>query len=153
MSKEKTLETQTAHGTVEYEVVECDSCESEVSKNEAKPFFIGSVKSISQWGYRNKLEVEFDMDDVVRGWACPYCYDDEPIDYPRSVPDVSIPRRLNPLPFIVALIVQPPNAVVKEFDQQVGLDEVAMEMLTMMGTLLWGCALLFAFLHVVALLI
>jgi hypothetical protein len=56
----------TAHGTVEYETVECSSCGVEIRKDDASAFAVGDEFG-SQ--YRSKIVVE----NYVTGWVCEQC--------------------------------------------------------------------------------
>lgn len=75
---------QTAHGEVEYETVTCDSCESEVMKSEAFRFVTfaqDEIRKEMSWHDHHEWEV---YDGGYRaGWACPYCHDAGPADFPR----------------------------------------------------------------------
>lgn len=67
----------TAHGSVEYETVTCDSCGNEVVKDDAYRFAIGGYE-------RNFIGThEFDADAATVGWACEFCRDD-PAGYPTQ---------------------------------------------------------------------
>lgn len=66
----------TAHGEVEYEVVECYSCGARVAKEDAERFAIGGFDGETFNSYK------FDSDRSTLGWACGYCVED-PISFPR----------------------------------------------------------------------
>jgi len=78
MSKSKTKTATTAHGTVEYETVECDSCGNEVAKSDAYRFLL----------FKQGRDPSFVKDDdkQAAGWACPYCFDTAPIEPPSTTP-------------------------------------------------------------------
>lgn len=76
----------TPHGDVGYETVTCTSCDNEVAKEDAKRFVIGDVKE------RFLGEIRFDRSQVDSGWACPFCAEDGPAEFPsrgRVVPRVN----------------------------------------------------------------
>jgi hypothetical protein len=66
----------TPHGEVEYETVECASCGNDVAKTDAYRFLM----------YRQGSDPSFvsNADEQAAGWACPYCYDAGPADFPRA---------------------------------------------------------------------
>lgn len=68
-SKTKTETVETRHGTVQYEIVECDSCGMEVREEDTVPFSIGDTEGV----------------------ACEDCERDGPISFPRRVLDASQP--------------------------------------------------------------
>jgi hypothetical protein len=74
MSERK--QAYTAHGEVEYETVECDSCGEDVVKEEAMRF--GIAQSVRE-NYRADEEKLTGVEKV--GWVCPWCQED-PIKYP-----------------------------------------------------------------------
>ena len=78
----KTVEVDTIHGTTTYETVECSSCGTEVSKPEAKQFVMGTLQDKTTYRALGKVKYGIATDDVCEGWACPYCYDSGPIDFP-----------------------------------------------------------------------
>ena len=75
--------TPTAYGEVEYETVECASCENVVSKEEASPFVInrgGKMEVGDFWPLGVK---EYWMHgSCTEGWACSYCADEGPLQFP-----------------------------------------------------------------------
>lgn len=79
MSETKTRTSTTALGEVQYETVECNSCEQEVMKKEASRFYAGTVRKEKAWRHRGVKEVEFDNRSYHSGWLCPYCLDDDDI--------------------------------------------------------------------------
>jgi len=74
----------TVHGDVEYETVTCASCEREVAKDNAKRFYIGNEIQYKDWSTLERIEVEFDRSTVRRGWACEYCAENGPVQYPQK---------------------------------------------------------------------
>lgn len=62
MTKTKTVEEQTIHGSIEYSVVECDSCGQDVMEDEANEFVIGDRE----------------------GYACDVCKDEGPVGFPEK---------------------------------------------------------------------
>jgi len=99
----KTVEVDTIHGTTTYEAVECSSCGTEVSKPEAKRFIMGTLEEKTTYRALRVVNYEISTDDVCEGWACPYCYDSGPIDFP----DPSWSDRINPqllIPFIFGVL-------------------------------------------------
>jgi len=71
----------TPHGEVEYETVVCDSCGSETRKDDAYRFLlISELKRESSRLDHDEFEVY--TSDYTDGWACPYCADADPVDYP-----------------------------------------------------------------------
>ena len=67
----------TTHGEVTYELVECSSCGNDVPKENAQRFVIG------EYSKKFGRKIQFDMDNVITGWACEYCHD-HPTSFPRS---------------------------------------------------------------------
>jgi len=83
MSKSKTKTATTTHGTVEYETVECDSCENEVAKADAERFIIvHEMRGTRDWGDHTK----YNVNDGTTGWICPYCSDNGPMSTPDRSP-------------------------------------------------------------------
>lgn len=85
----------TAHGEIEYETVECDSCGTELLKDEAFGFIVfdqDKLKKSRSWNHFHEWNV-YDG-GYKTGWACPYCYDAAPVDFPRIR---SASERLNAL--------------------------------------------------------
>lgn len=84
MSEPETRTAQTVHGPVEYEVVQCDSCEQWCRKEDAERFYIADVdadveeKGIPLAVFRNVF---------THGWACPICREGGPIGFPGSGED------------------------------------------------------------------
>lgn len=77
----RTEEAQTIHGSIEYEVVECDSCGQTTRKENAKRFIIGDIEKTtgilySSGGYRVTGK-------TADGWACETCYNEGPIRFPQ----------------------------------------------------------------------
>lgn len=71
MSPTKTA--QTVHGEVQYETVECSSCGEEVAKDEAFEF---EMRKDVDGIYRSKVN--------RKGWACEYCANEGPINFPSG---------------------------------------------------------------------
>jgi len=82
--EEQTLEAITEHGSVEYEVVECDSCGMDTTKESAQRFYIGEVKETEDWHYLNHIDVKFTKDTVRKGWACQHCHDGDVAGLPSE---------------------------------------------------------------------
>lgn len=84
MTKTGTKTVETAYGTAEFDMVECDSCGQEVPAEDAVDFTIGDRE----------------------GDACQLCADDGPIDFPEKVYD-SLPLEVVPMgiAFWPALVV------------------------------------------------
>jgi len=74
------IEEQTAYGTVEYEVVECDSCGNTVSKEGAKRFVIGDYAGKQSWIHCGD---ELEFNNYRMGWCCEFC-ESEPAGFPRK---------------------------------------------------------------------
>jgi len=70
MTKTKTIQHE--YGEKEIEVVECDSCGQEVAKNKAYAFLMTKGGS---WIVGDNIDVD--------GWACEYCVENDPIDFPN----------------------------------------------------------------------
>ena len=73
----------TVHGEFEYETVECSSCGNEVAKDDAQRFVIGDVVEREDWRAIGKIEYNFAPASMQTGWACEYCQNDGPIDFPE----------------------------------------------------------------------
>lgn len=74
----------TAHGEVEYETVECDSCNNEVAQEKARDFVIGDIKASKSWTHRSHARFEIYDEGRYRGTLCPYCSDMNHIDVDMS---------------------------------------------------------------------
>jgi hypothetical protein len=72
----------TAHGDVTYETVECDSCETEVMKTEARRFVVGNLKKTKHRSYRSEKQLHFEDSDYTVGWVCPYCFEEDIVGFP-----------------------------------------------------------------------
>jgi hypothetical protein len=70
-AKTKTREAITEHGSVEYEVTDCASCEIEVRLEDAEPIFAGEIRSETEW--HDHYEVEFEEGTVEKGYLCEHC--------------------------------------------------------------------------------
>jgi len=71
----------TAHGEVEYEIVECDSCGDSVRKTNAQRYYIGDVRRTRlKFGHR---QVRFDKKTPAKGWACEYCRENGVVGFPH----------------------------------------------------------------------
>lgn len=95
MTDTKTI-TETRVVEQEIEVVECASCECEIPKDDALPFTIGGNS----------------------GWACEYCAEDGPADFPK--PEERWTRE--PLKDLVLLCLLMPVALGSAFDTWDHLD-------------------------------
>ena len=79
---EQTHTIATEFGPVEFSTVTCSSCEAEVPKDEAVPFFMGPVQRSHSTNY--KYDVTFESrEETAVGWACPYCREEGPAQYPQ----------------------------------------------------------------------
>jgi hypothetical protein len=66
----------TAYGEVEYETVQCESCENEVAKEDALALAVGDIYKKRVWSHSNERKYYFNDDsDFYEGWLCPYCGD------------------------------------------------------------------------------
>jgi len=99
-------EVTTTHGTVEYETVACDSCDAEVAKADAHRFVLMEEVKTERSRYGCQRWEAPDR-KFSTGWACPYCADEGPADFPGgrslSLPSVArpvgmIPRALETVP-------------------------------------------------------
>lgn len=79
----KTRTATTAHGDVDYETVDCTSCENEVAKTDAQRFITGDVVEYHHWSHKNTKQYELDSQTVSTGWVCEYCRED-PAQYPSK---------------------------------------------------------------------
>ena len=75
MSKTETI--QTAYGETSIEVVECDSCGTEIDKDSAREFLTGD--SVTDFGGKVKV-----YGSTQHGYICDYCDDAGPMSYPGS---------------------------------------------------------------------
>lgn len=76
---------ETAHGEVTYETVECASCGAEVSADDAARFAVGPEQDRHERAHDNTVRLEFDRAELAEGWACSYCREEGPADYPTAV--------------------------------------------------------------------
>lgn len=73
-TNERVEKASTVHGEVEYEVVECCSCNNDVAKADAKRVVVGEpIKERERFGGKHKYE--FGSYSHAAGWACPFCVD------------------------------------------------------------------------------
>ena len=75
----------TVHGEVDYDTVECSSCGNEVLEDESYGFILydsAKVKKTRSWHDHNEWEVY--NGGYKEGHICPFCYDEGPVDYPRT---------------------------------------------------------------------
>lgn len=77
MTQTKTVQEETIHGSIEYEVVECASCESEIAKEDAYEFKM--VDDDRGGIFHSHVE--------RKGYACEYCAHEGPISYPAITLD------------------------------------------------------------------
>lgn len=87
MTKTKTVQEETIHGSIEYEVIECDSCGQDVVEEQAKPFFILTGDSVTAWVDGEPItEKEEDEKFVIEacGAACPHCTETGPVGFPEE---------------------------------------------------------------------
>ena len=82
MSTTKQRQAETAFGSVDYETVECSSCDTEVSKESAHRFVTGELQEHKSWSTLGHEDYEFKSGTVRTGWACEYCRDEGPIAFP-----------------------------------------------------------------------
>ena len=82
MSKsEQKHRVPTAHGEVEYETVECDSCGEQVAREAATSIVVGDVKEKAPLNGLDYSRYKF-HGTPAEGWVCEYCQDD-PAGFPR----------------------------------------------------------------------
>jgi len=74
-----TKTAETVHGSVEYEAVECMSCENEIAKESAQKAAIGTWHGKHSWSHETHDELYFS--DYATGYVCEYCAD-EPVGWP-----------------------------------------------------------------------
>lgn len=138
----ETIEAETVHGSVQYEVTECDSCNREVSLNDAKTFVIGDLNDSASSRYHGS-EYEFERGSVTEGHVCPACTDD-----PAGFPGSKYLKKLSPSALIsslmVAIVVTPPMAVANEFCDQINADSHDESFVKTMTAVVWVFGLLFA---------
>lgn len=79
---EQTHTIATEFGAVEFSTVTCSSCEAEVPKDEAVPFFLGPVRRSLKTSYEYDVTFE-SREETAVGWACPYCREEGPAQYPQ----------------------------------------------------------------------
>ena len=81
MRSEKQKAT-TVHGDVEYDVVECSSCGTELMKKDAYRFVVG--RQVSRWDVDTdvNLKYEFRKAECGEGYVCEFCRND-PADFPN----------------------------------------------------------------------
>ena len=88
MSKTETV--QTAYGEASIEVVECDSCGNEVSKDDARVFVTGDRM--------NERSREVKVRGHTRtGYICDYCDDSGPMSFPGQSKARQLERATRPL--------------------------------------------------------
>lgn len=68
---------------MEYETVECDSCGSEVQKEDARRFLMGKISSSREEFGKKQVRFE-ETPKVVTGWSCPYCVEAGPAGFPKD---------------------------------------------------------------------
>jgi hypothetical protein len=77
----------TAHGEVEYEVVECSSCGQKIREEDAVRFVVGELND--KKSYTHGERYNFNPQTVNEGWACDICRED-PAGFPTTDRSVSI---------------------------------------------------------------
>lgn len=81
----ETKTAQTVYGDVEYETVECDSCNNEVMKEEAFRFLLFGEETLRQKIDKyDRTEYKFENDTLIEGWACEHCHENGPISFPED---------------------------------------------------------------------
>ena len=82
MSKTQKQKAETVHGEVEYDVVECSSCGSEIMEKDAHRFVVAKDPTRTDWSERGYIEYRFhDHKDYAEGYACEFCREG-PAAYP-----------------------------------------------------------------------
>jgi hypothetical protein len=80
----------TVHGDIEYEVVECGSCNQKVAKEDAQRFVVGNLESRQTLQHIDKDKFEFDARTVTTGWACEFCHENEVAGFPEKTPSKGV---------------------------------------------------------------
>lgn len=81
----ETKTAQTVYGDVEYETVECDSCNNEVMKEEAFRFLLFGEETLRHKVDKyDRLIYTFEEDSLTKGWACKHCHENGPISFPED---------------------------------------------------------------------
>lgn len=95
----------TVYGEVDYETVECSSCETEVLKEEAQRFVVGDVRRHKSLDNRGIETYAFKKGTVRDGWACEFCVDD-PAGFPGAdiLPELSKQEWMEMFALVWALI-------------------------------------------------
>jgi len=80
MTNRETLAT--AHGKVEYETVECESCSELMVKEDATRVYVGDYHGKDSWSHQPYDEIK--LSNYHWGYLCQYCREDPagfPYDY------------------------------------------------------------------------
>ena len=77
MSTQKAI---TQHGEIEYETVECDSCENDMMEGDEITYVLGEIKKSDYWSHKEEFELRFDKNNFYKGSLCPYCADAKNFD-------------------------------------------------------------------------
>ena len=85
-TKTRTTTAATVHGEVEYETVDCSSCQTEVRKDNAFGFVIYDTDCAKRDFHDGLHHHEWKIHDrgYATGYACEYCYENGPIEYPTT---------------------------------------------------------------------
>jgi DNA-directed RNA polymerase subunit RPC12/RpoP len=143
-TKTQTVEKVTEHGSVEYEVVRCSSCEQQVSKEDAQRFIVGDATKRKHWSHRDKIELEFRDDSITEGWACPHC-SSGPAQFPTDSTfggSNSTASFQNALTSFIDMYVFLPRQLSYAMKESMDLDEMDREMLGSMFIIIQSVALI-----------
>jgi len=135
----QTMQAVTEHGSVEYEVVECDSCGMDTAKESAQRFYIGEVKETDSYNSLNKTVVKFKKNTVNKGWACQHCHDGDVAGLPSDSP-TSSGTTDGVVQFVVSGLVSialfPKEPIKKELKNN-GFDNMDANFLSSVSVFLW----------------
>lgn len=85
----------TAHGDVEYEVVECANCDTELLPEEAVQVTIGEVAGRQYWSHKRQTEVSVKGKPTYRA-LCEYCAESN-LDYGGSTGFRAVVKNTDPM--------------------------------------------------------
>lgn len=75
MNEKQKRVAKTHLGEVEYDTVECSSCEQEMLEEDAKRVVVGELQNQKTLSYKSTVKCEFSQSGFLIGWLCEHCCD------------------------------------------------------------------------------
>jgi len=141
MQQTKTAITE--HGSVEYEVTTCDSCEQEVAVNDTKDMIVAEKVNESNYSFDDYRKLKA-HGEIKSGKICNYCANGEINGFPSSSDRIEsakgIPRKI--ISLLITLALLPRNPIKEELENQ-GIEEFGAEMISTIVAGLWVLLLVY----------